>query len=142
MFFIQPQYSIIIYYWFYLSLFTIGSILFPPVFFHFFQECQNILFLFLSPYIFLSLLIHESVKTSVIRTSIVFNFDFPNNTILPYFFFFFFIINLYLLIPAAISQIFIPTAELVIQTGRQTNEANAEIETEPVIVETEISKGS
>ena len=90
----------------------------------------------------MSLLIHESVKTLVIRTSIVFNFDFPNNTILPYFFLFFFIINLYLLIPAAISQIFIPTAELVIQTGRQTNEANAEIETEPVIVETEISKGS
>ena len=34
-----------------------------------------------------------------------------------------------------ITQIFIPTAELVIPTGTQNNEANAEIETQPVIVE-------
>ena len=41
-----------------------------------------------------------------------------------------------------ISQIFIPTAELVIPTGTQTNEANAEIETQPVTVETKISNSS
>ena len=39
-----------------------------------------------------------------------------------------------------IAQIFIPTAELVIPTGIATNEANAEIETQPVIFETKISK--
>ena len=36
----------------------------------------------------------------------------------------------------------IPTAELKIPTGTQTNEANAEIETQPVIVEASISKSS
>ena len=35
-----------------------------------------------------------------------------------------------------IAQIFIPTAELVIPTGIATNEANEEIETQPVIFET------
>ena len=47
--------------------------------------------------------------------------------------FVFFINDLYLLIPAVIAQSFIPTAELVMPTGRQTNEANAEIETQIVI---------
>ena len=37
------------------------------------------------------------------------------------------IIDLYFLIPAVISQMFIPTAELVMPTGVQTNEANVEI---------------
>ena len=37
---------------------------------------------------------------------------------------------------------FIPTAELVIPTGTQTNEANAEIETQPVFVETRLNKCS
>ena len=45
---------------------------------------------------------------------------------------------LYILIPAVVAQIFIPTAELVISTGTQTNEANAEIEAQPVTVETKI----
>ena len=54
----------------------------------------------------------------------------------------FFIIDLYFLIPAVIVQIFIPTAELVILTGIATNEANAEIETQPVTVEGKISKCS
>ena len=36
--------------------------------------------------------------------------------------------------------IFVPTAELVITTVTQTNEANAEIETQPVIIEDRISK--
>ena len=31
-----------------------------------------------------------------------------------------------------IVQVFIPTRELVIRTGTQTNEVNVEIETEPV----------
>ena len=41
-----------------------------------------------------------------------------------------------------IAQIFIPIAELVIPTGKQTNEANAEIETQPVTVVTKIGKFS
>ena len=41
-----------------------------------------------------------------------------------------------------IAQIFIHTAELVIPTGTQTNDANAEIETQPVTVETKISNCS
>ena len=38
-----------------------------------------------------------------------------------------------------IAQFFIPTAELVIPTGTQTNEADAEIETQPEIVDSKIS---
>ena len=50
--------------------------------------------------------------------------------------------DLYFLIPAVIAQIFIHTEELVMPTGTQTNEANVEIVTQPVIVEAEISKCS
>ena len=39
-----------------------------------------------------------------------------------------------------IAQLFIPTAELVIPTGKATNEANAESEKQPVTVEAKISK--
>ena len=39
-------------------------------------------------------------------------------------------------------QIFIPTEEVVILTGTQTNEANAEIETQQVTVESKIGKCS
>ena len=55
---------------------------------------------------------------------------------------FFLIIDLYLLIPAVIAQIFIPTEKLVRPTGIAPNEANAEIETQPVTVEAKISKCS
>ena len=41
-----------------------------------------------------------------------------------------------------IPQSFIPTAELVIPTATQTNEANTEIETQPVNVQTKIIKYS
>ena len=57
-------------------------------------------------------------------------------------FFFFLIVDLYFLIAAMIVTVFIPTAKLVIPTGTQTNEANAEIETQPVTVKTNISKCS
>ena len=39
-----------------------------------------------------------------------------------------------------IEQIFIPTAELAIPTGTPTNEANAEIGTQPLTVETKTRK--
>ena len=54
----------------------------------------------------------------------------------------FFTIYLYFLIPAVIAHIFIPTVELVIPTGTETDETNAEIETQPVIFEAKISKCS
>ena len=45
-------------------------------------------------------------------------------------------------IAAVIAQIFISTAEHVISVGIATNDANAEIETQAVIVEARISKFS
>ena len=39
-----------------------------------------------------------------------------------------------------IAQIFIPTAKLEIPTGTPTNEANAEIETQPLTAETKARK--
>ena len=41
-----------------------------------------------------------------------------------------------------IAQIFNPTAELLMPRKRQTNDANAEIETQPATVEAKISKYS
>ena len=38
------------------------------------------------------------------------------------------------------SQTFIPAAELAIPTGTEANDSNAQIETQPVIVESKISK--
>ena len=65
----------------------------------------------------------------------LFNLDFANNTILSCFFFFFLIIDLYLLISPAITQIFNPIAELVSPIGIPSKEAKAEIEIYSVIVE-------
>ena len=57
-------------------------------------------------------------------------------------FLFIFLIGLYLLIPAIITQIFNPLAELVIHIEIPTKEAKKEIETNPVIVEITISESS
>ena len=54
----------------------------------------------------------------------------------------FLIIDLYFLIPAAITQILHPIAELVISIGKPTKQAKAEIETHPLTVEIKISKCS
>ena len=89
-----------------------------------------------------SRLIFESVTALEIKTSIPFNFDFINNIILSWFFFFFLIIDLYFLIPTAITQIFNHIAELVIPIGKPIKEAKAEIEIHPVIIEAEIRKSS
>ena len=70
----------------------------------------------------------------------LFDLDFANNTILSCFFFL--IIDSYFLIPAAISQIFNPIAELIFPIGIPSNEAKAEIEIHPVIVEAKIRKCS
>ena len=70
----------------------------------------------------------------------LFNLDFANNTLLPYFFFF--IIDLYFLIPAAIAQIFNPIVERLIPIGIPIKEGKSEIEIHPVIVEAKIKKCS
>ena len=70
----------------------------------------------------------------------LFDLDFANNTILSCFFFL--IIDSYFLIPAAISQIFNPIAELIFPIGIPSNEAKAEIEIHRVIVEAKIRKCS
>ena len=63
----------------------------------------------------------------------LFNLDLAKNTILS--FFFFLIFDLYLLIPAAIAQIFNPIAELVIPIGTPSKEAKAENEIHTVTAE-------
>ena len=55
-------------------------------------------------------------------------------------FLFFLFIDLYFLIPAVITQICKPVAELVIPIGIPTKEKKAEMETHSVIVEITISK--
>ena len=83
----------------------------------------------------MSSVIYESIKALEMRTLILFSLSFPNSTILSSFFFFLFIIDLYFSIPAVITQIFIPIEELVIPTGKATNEANVDIEKQPVTFE-------
>ena len=56
--------------------------------------------------------------------------------------FFFLIIDLYLLLPVLITQIFNPIAELIIPIGILTKEGKAEMETHPVILEILIHKCS
>ena len=79
------------------------------------------------------------IKALQIKSYILFNLDFANNTISPCFFLFFLIIDLYLLIPAVITQNFNPLPGLAIPIGTLTKEPKVEIETHPVIVEVTIS---
>ena len=58
------------------------------------------------------------------------------------FFFFFVNIDLYLLIPAVITQLFNPIAELVMPVGIQAKKAKAKIEVHSVTAEAKISKCS
>ena len=59
----------------------------------------------------------KPIKFLEIKTSLLFNLHFANNTILSCFFLLFLVIDLYFLMPPAIAQIFNPIAELVIPTG-------------------------
>ena len=82
-------------------------------------------------------------KALEIKTYMLFNLDFANNTILSCFFFFFFlIIYLYFLILAVVSQSFNSITELVIPIGITTKEAKEEMETHPVIVEAKVNTSS
>ena len=69
----------------------------------------------------------------------LFNLDFANYIILSCFFLFFLFIDLNFIIPAVVTQIFNPVAELVIPIGIPTKEAKAEMETHSVIAEIKIS---
>ena len=68
----------------------------------------------------------------------LFNLDFPNNTILSCFFLFFFNIELHFLIHVAIAQIFNTTTKLVIPIGITSKEAKTEIGICSVIAEAKI----
>ena len=70
----------------------------------------------------LSWLITESTEALEIKTSMLFNLDFVNNTTLSCLLFFFLIIDLRFLIAAVITQLLNPTAELVIPIGIPTKE--------------------
>ena len=78
------------------------------------------------------------IKALEIKTYMLFNLDFANNTILSCFFLFFLIIDLYFLIRAVITQIFDPIARLVIPIWIYTKEVKAEMETNPVTLEIKI----
>ena len=80
------------------------------------------------------------MKTLEIKTSMLFNLDFANNTIITCFFFL--IIDLYFLIAAVNTQILYPIIELAIPIRIPTKEAKTEMETHPVIVEIAISECS
>ena len=83
---------------------------------------------------------HESIKALEIKTSVLLNLVFANNTILSCLFFFFLIIDLYFLIAAFIAQIFNPIAELAIPIGIPSKESKTEIQIHPVAAETKIRK--
>ena len=57
----------------------------------------------------------------------LFNLSFANNTFLSCLFLFFLIIDLHFLIPAVITQVFNPIAELATSVGIHTNEAKEDI---------------
>ena len=61
----------------------------------------------------------------------LFNLDFASNTILSCFFFFYLVSDLYPLILAVITQVFNPTAELVIHIDIPTKEGKEELEMHP-----------
>ena len=125
MFLIQPQY---------LSLSTFISTPFFHTFFWLYQPyllaySTEVSAFFISSFISLYLLytlctetnlswlIYESIKALDTSTSIAFNLAFSSITFLSCFFLFFLIIDLYFLIPAIITQIFIIAAELAILIG-------------------------
>ena len=73
----------------------------------------------------------ESFQALEIKTSMLFNLDFANSTMLSWFFFIFLITDLNILTAAVITQIFTPITELVIPIGIPTKETNTEMETHP-----------
>ena len=73
-----------------------------------------------------------------IKTSMLSNLDFANNTVSSCFSFFFSIIDLCFLILAVIAQTLNQSPDLVVPIRITIKEAKAEMETHPVIVESKI----
>ena len=114
MFLIQTQYFIIIYY----CVYTISFMHFFAYINHIYvmhstelSEVFNFSFILLYSLNILftdtnwSWLTCESIKTLEIKSLVVFNLSFPNNTVLSCLFFLFFIIDLYFLVPAVIHKL-------------------------------------
>ena len=72
----------------------------------------------------------------------LFNLDFADDIILLCFFFLFLITGLYFLIPAIITQIFYPIAELVIAIRITIKKTKAKMETRSIIAGISISERS
>ena len=66
----------------------------------------------------LSRLIYDLINALEVKSYMLFNLVFANNTISSCFFFFFFIIGLYFVIPAVIAQIFKAIVELLLLIGK------------------------
>ena len=150
MLFIQSQYSIAVFCCFYNNSFICFSA-YTTEAPGFFISYLYLIFFYFYLIIFFSTffietnsswLIYKWIKVLKIKTSISFNLVFPRNTVLSYFFLFFLLIDLYLLIPTVVAQIFNPTAELIIPTGIPTNKINTEMETHSVIATVKIRKYS
>ena len=77
---------------------------------------------------------YESFKALEIKTLIVFNLVFANNTIFYHALFLFLNYRLIFLIPAVIAQIFNPIVELVTAIGVSSKQAKPKIETKLVKV--------
>lgn len=76
-----------------------------------------------------------SIKTLIIKFSIIFNLGFANNDIYHAFFLFFLIADFCCLNPTVVAEIINPNAKLEIPIGIPTNKAKAEIKWNPVIAE-------
>ena len=137
---VQPQYSIIIYYCFYIISFIPFSAYINYKYVVYSIEISGFLIssfvLLYSPNTTLSWLIYELIKAFGNKKLKKFSLVYGNNIILSSIFVFFLMINIYFLIPAAISQIFNLTSELAIPTGTPTNEVKSEIDIHPLIAET------
>ena len=87
-------------------------------------------------------LVYESIKALEIRTSIVFNLSFPNNTILSCFLLIFPYNWLILFSSCSDCTNFYSYCRTRNTNRNKTNEPNAETETQPVTIEARINKFS
>ena len=70
------------------------------------------------------MILFELIKALEIKTSMLFNLNFANNTILLCFFLFFLIIDLYILIAVVITQVFNPILELAVNSNQRNKSGN------------------
>ena len=70
------------------------------------------------------MILFELIKALEIKTSMLFNLNFANNTILLCFFLFFLIIDLYILIAVVTTQVFNPILELAVNSNQRNKSGN------------------